>query len=195
CVFAGTIVMAEFLTPVDDLFVPLLVILLTAYSCGAYRDGLEANASVVLIAGGMSAAISTMGDQSPSSYLFPTAFMLMAWLMGRLVRSRTRLTEVLHEDAARAAEHHEAQLRGAAADERRRIAREMHDLIAPSMSVMVVQAGGARRILARDPARALEAATRIERTGREALAEMRHLLGVLHEEPRALAPQPTLAQL
>ena len=54
----------------------------------------------------------------------------------------------------------------------------MHDLVAHSMSVMVVQAGGARRILDRDPGRALEAATRIERTGREALGEMRHLLGV-----------------
>ena len=62
---------------------------------------------------------------------------------------------------------------------------------------MVVQAGGARRILDRDPARALEAATRIERTGREALTEMRHLLGMLSDggEPPALAPQPTLADI
>ena len=73
----------------------------------------------------------------------------------------------------------------------------MHDLVAHSMSVMVVQAGGARRILDRDPARALEAATRIERTGRDALGEMRHLLGVLHgaDAPAALAPQPTLAEI
>jgi signal transduction histidine kinase len=65
------------------------------------------------------------------------------------------------------------------------------------MSVMVVQAGGARRILDRDPARALEAATMIERTGREALTEMRHLLGVLNlpEARAALAPQPSLAEL
>ena len=73
----------------------------------------------------------------------------------------------------------------------------MHDLVAHSMSVMVVQAGGARRILDRDPGRALEAATRIERTGREALGEMRHLLGVLNgaDQPPALAPQPTLAEI
>ena len=73
----------------------------------------------------------------------------------------------------------------------------MHDLVAHSMSVMVVQAGGARRILDRDPGRALEAATRIERTGREALGEMRHLLGVLNgaDAPAALAPQPTLAEI
>ena len=62
---------------------------------------------------------------------------------------------------------------------------------------MVIQAGGARRILARDPQRAIEAAALIERTGREALSEMRHLLGVLHagEEAAALAPQPTLHEL
>jgi len=85
----------------------------------------------------------------------------------------------------------------AASDERARIARELHDIVAHSMSVMVVQAGGARRILDRDPGRALEAASRIERTGREALGEMRHLLGVLGtaDQPAARAPQPTLAEI
>ena len=73
----------------------------------------------------------------------------------------------------------------------------MHDVVAHSVLVMVVQAGGARRILDRDPARAVAAAELIERTGREALAEMRHLLGVLHagDEHAELAPQPTLAEL
>ena len=72
----------------------------------------------------------------------------------------------------------------------------MHDVVAHSVSVMVVQAGGARRILERDPERAVAAAAQIERTGREALAEMRRLLGVLHrddDEHGARAPQPTMA--
>ena len=73
----------------------------------------------------------------------------------------------------------------------------MHDVVAHSVSVMVVQAGGARRILERDPERAVAAAAQIERTGREALAEMRRLLGVLHrdedDEHDARAPQPTMA--
>jgi signal transduction histidine kinase len=113
------------------------------------------------------------------------------------VRARTRLTVELHEAAARLAEAGEEDQRLAAVDERRRIARELHDLVAHSISVMVVQAGGARRIIDRDPPRALEAATRIERTGREALTEMRHLLGMLSDggEPPALAPQPTLAEI
>jgi signal transduction histidine kinase len=72
----------------------------------------------------------------------------------------------------------------------------MHDVVAHSVSMMVVQAGGARRILDRDPARAVAAAELIERTGRAALAEMRALLGVLHaEEHPDYAPQPTLHDL
>jgi signal transduction histidine kinase len=98
----------------------------------------------------------------------------------------------------REAEAHEQELLRAAGEERRRIAREMHDVVAHSVSVMVVQAGGARRILERDPARAIDAAAQIERTGREALAEMRRLLGVLHQddaEDAARAPQPTMREL
>ena len=75
----------------------------------------------------------------------------------------------------RAQEAHEEEIARAAADERRRIAREMHDVVAHSVSVMVVQAGGARRILERDPQRAVEAAAHIEdvgprRAGRDAAA-------------------------
>jgi signal transduction histidine kinase len=197
CVLAGALVMAHLLTPIQHLMVPLLAVLLAAYSCGAYQDAARAWASVALIAAGMVGVITSMPSQGPADYFFPTLFMTVAWLTGRAVRSGARLTEALHETAARAAEEHDDELRRAAADERRRIARELHDLVAHSMSVMVVQAGGARRILDRDPARALEAAERIERAGREALAEMRHLLGVLHpaDEPPALAPPPTLAEL
>ncbi len=197
CILAGALAIAHLLTPIQDLFVPLLVILLAAYSCGAYQESRRAWASLVLIAGGMVVVITSMPSQSVGDFFYPTMFMSLAWLTGRAVRSRTQLTEALHEAAARAAEAHHETLRLAAAEERRRIAREMHDLVAHSMSVMVVQAGGARRILDRDPGRALAAAVQIERTGREALAEMRHLLGVLHpgEQERALAPQPTLAEL
>ena len=73
----------------------------------------------------------------------------------------------------------------------------MHDVVAHSVSTMVVQAGGARRILERDPARAEAAAALIERTGREALGEMRRLLGVLHagRADRRAHAAPTLREL
>ena len=77
------------------------------------------------------------------------------------------------------------------------IGRELQDIIAHSVSVMVVQAGGARRLLVAEPERARESILTVEQTGREALAEMRRLLGVLRrdDDPRALTPQPGLAQL
>ncbi|HEX6023105.1 MAG TPA: histidine kinase [Solirubrobacter sp.] len=193
-VVASIFTMTLALTPVEDLFVPFVSMLACAYACGAHRDGPKAAAGLVLATVSMLAVVTTMDDRIVGDYVFPPLLAAVAWLAGRAVRTRTRLTEQLHETAARLAEATEDERRLAAIDERRRIAREMHDLVAHSMSVMVVQAGGARRILDSDPARALEAATMIERTGREALAEMRHLLGVLNL-PAARAPQPTLAEL
>ncbi len=86
----------------------------------------------------------------------------------------------------------------AAAIERQRLARELHDVIAHSVSVMTVQATAARRVIAGDPARAAKAIEAIERTGREAMGEMRRMVSVLRPEPDAgemRAPQPTLDEL
>ena len=194
---ASVLAMSVALTPVNHLFAPFLVALSLVYAAAAYRDGLEAYTALVLIVAAMPVIVSTFDVHTGGDYLFPPLIGVLAWLAGRVVRSRTRLSAELHETAARLAEANEDAQREAAAEERRRIAREMHDLVAHSMSVMVVQAGGARRILDRDPARALEAATRIERAGREALGEMRHLLGVLNgtDQPPALTPQPKLAEI
>ena len=191
---AAILTMALALTPVEHLFVPFVIVLAGAYANGAHRDGI---AGLVLAVVTLFGVTATMDDRLVTDYVFPPLLGTVAWLAGRAVRTRTRLTAELHETAAQLAEASEDERRVAVIDERRRIAREMHDLVAHSMSVMVVQAGGARRILDRDPARALEAATMIERTGREALSEMRHLLGVLNlpEARAALAPQPTLAEL
>ena len=117
--------------------------------------------------------------------------MVLCWVGGRTVRTRARSAAELHEAAALAAERREREAQEAVAGERRRIAREMHDVVAHSISVMVVQAGGARRILASDPERAQEAAARIRIAGTDALAEMDILLGVLETAPDGASP-PTL---
>ena len=91
----------------------------------------------------------------------------------------------------------DAQAERAAASERTRIAGELHDVVAHAMSAMVVQAAGARRLAQKDPDRAREAFGTVEQTGREALTEIRRLLGVLRrdDEEIALAPQPSLRHL
>jgi signal transduction histidine kinase len=182
------------LTEVDPLQLPLVAVLFVCWSMGAHTEGRAAIAAPLVILAGMTGVVATFEDPVFSDFVFPTAFALIAWLAGRGVRTRTRLTEELHEAAVRAKEAHEEEATRAAADERRRIAREMHDVVAHSVSVMVVQAGGARRILERDPARAVEAAAHIEDVGRAALTEMRRLLGVLHHGDDR-APQPTMREL
>ena len=166
------------------------------YSAGAYGEGRRVLLAFPAILGAVTAMALSAETLVAGDIFFPSAFGTLFLVAGRAVRNRSRLTAELHEAAVRADEAREAEAGRAVADERRRIAREMHDVVAHSVSMMVVQAGGARRILERDPARAVAAAELIERTGREALAEMRALLGVLHaEEHSALAPQPTLGEL
>jgi signal transduction histidine kinase len=130
-------------------------------------------------------------DDDAANAPFPMAVVALAWLGGRNVQARTRLAAELHEAAATLREAQEEEARDAVADERRRIAREMHDIVAHSISIMVVQASGARSILPVAPDRAEAAARRIRETGASALAEMHTLLGVLDGTAR----EPSLAAL
>jgi signal transduction histidine kinase len=193
-IFASWVLANVGLAGVEPMQTPLVSVLFASYAAGAYTSGRSARIAPFLVVGGMLSVIATFDEQVFTDYIFPTAFVLIAWLAGRGVRTRTRLTEELHEAAVQAQEAHEEEIARAAADERRRIAREMHDVVAHSVSVMVVQAGGARRILDRDPARAIDAAAHIEEVGRAAMAEMRRLLGVMHHSDER-APQPGMARL
>jgi signal transduction histidine kinase len=114
----------------------------------------------------------------PTDWFWPIAiFGFAPWLAGRTIRNQTMLARELAEKAERAEHAHEEEERRAIAGERSRIARELHDVLAHNLSVMVVQAGGARRIVDKRPDQAAQVADLIERTGREALAELRHLFG------------------
>jgi signal transduction histidine kinase len=192
---AGIVVMAAWATPPEKIGGLFFGLLLLTYVAGSRVPGPRALiAPPVVLVAVTAVALTSEGPFVFGDILFPTFFGVLFWLAGRVVRSRIELTAELHEAALVAHEQREADAARAVAEERRRIAREMHDVVAHSVSTMVIQAGGARRILARDPGRAVEAAKLIERTGRDALAEMRHLLGVLHagEDLAELAPQPTL---
>lgn len=116
--------------------------------------------------------------------------MSMAWYIGTRVRMRA-------EQAAQREREQAAEAHRAVADERTRIARELHDVVAHRVSLMTVQAGAARTVAGDDPQAALAAMEAVEHAGREALEELRHLLGVLR--PKAdggsLGPQPGLADV
>ena len=195
----AAIVQSALLTPLPSFSTLFLVAILMPYTVGAHVAGRPALAAPALTLMGVT-AINVLGDTLLfGDFLFPIGAMLASWFAGRTVRQRTRLAAELHEQAVAARERREEAERQAVAEERRRIAREMHDVVAHSVSVMVVQAGGARRILDSEPERARAAAGEIERTGRQALGEMRRLLGVLRpEEPgvaAALAPNPSFDQV
>ena len=110
---------------VQSLQMPLVAALFIGYAMGAYTDGREARIAPFVILVGVLGVTATWEDQVFTDYLFPTAFVLIAWLAGRGIRTRTRLTEELHEASVRAQETHEEEGAGAAPVERRRIAREM----------------------------------------------------------------------
>lgn len=130
---------------------------------------------------------------------FQTVPFALAWVLGDSVRTRRAYLAQLEERAARLEKEREAQAKVAVAAERARIARELHDVVAHNVSVMVVQADGAAYVMDTAPEQARKALETISGTGRQALAEMRRLLGVLrtgeHQEVGEYVPQPDVEQL
>ncbi|MDQ0985205.1 sensor histidine kinase [Streptomyces sp. V2I9] len=124
---------------------------------------------------------------------------VLAWVLGDSLRTRRAYFDQLEERAARLEREREAQSKVAVAAERARIARELHDVVAHNVSVMVVQADGAAYVMDAAPDQARQALETISSTGRQALAEMRRLLGVLRTgdgpESGEYVPQPDVRQI
>lgn len=124
------------------------------------------------------------------------ALVLAAWALGDLQRVRRQQLEGLRERARRLEAEREQEARLAAADERARIAREMHDVVAHSLSIVIAQADGGRYAAGDDPNAAVRACETISQTGRAALTDMRRLLGVLRtDDAGTRSPTPSLADL
>lgn len=127
---------------------------------------------------------------------FVAALVVVVWLFGDITRSRMLQQRELAEHAARLELQQTQERELAAADERARIAREMHDIVAHSLSVIITQADGARYASAADPAVTPRTLATIAETGRSSLREMRRILGVLRDDGQAeTTPLPTLADL
>jgi len=119
----------------------------------------------------------------------------LAWLIGDNLRVRRAYTRQLEERAAELEHEREEKAAQAVTEERARIARELHDVVAHYVSVMVVQAAAARRVADKDPAAARGALEAVEMAGRTALAEMRRMLEVLRADDQGMGPQPGLGEV
>ncbi len=176
---------------------PLVVAL---YTVGAHCERRRAFLAVGVFAAG--ALVDLLRD--PLNHDLANLAGAIAWYLpvvsvlvaGMYVRTRRLYVAELRDRAELAEQEREDRARRAVADERTRIARELHDAVAHAMSVMVVQAEAAEEMLDIEAERARRPIRRVQRVGREGLAEMRRLLGVLRQgEAPALAPQPSLDAL
>ncbi len=180
----------------------MLVILYTVAATGARwasRFGLVGGLCAGLLAQLRWPAEGEGPVNSVAVAVFQTVPFALAWVLGDSLRTRRAYFAQLEERAARLEKEREAQAKVAVAAERARIARELHDVVAHNVSVMVVQADGAAYVLDAAPDQAKKALETISSTGRQALAEMRRLLGVLrtgeHQEGGEYVPQPDVEQL
>jgi signal transduction histidine kinase len=177
--------------------IPILVAIAGFVLLGMVRDRTQAVAGLALGLG-VDAIVTHNDPLSPfSNFIFTGLVFSVAWTIGFALSRKFLEADAAKERAARAEREREERARLAVSDERARIARELHDVVGHSVSVMTVQASAARRLLRADQAKEREALLVVEQTGREALAEMRRMVGVLRrpEEGPALAPQPSLEYL
>jgi signal transduction histidine kinase len=177
-----------------------MAVLMGLYTVAAgfsFRWGLAAVLTAEL--GAVMAALryASGPDDQRSTLLMLSVLVAGVWILGLHIRTRRAYLSSLEERAARLERERDAEVKMAMAAERARIARELHDVVAHNVSVIVVQADGASFAIDTDVGRARQALETISRTGRTALAEMRRLLGVLREsdDAGAYAPQPGVAQL
>ncbi|MBM9508550.1 sensor histidine kinase [Actinacidiphila acididurans] len=180
--------------------------LVIIYTCAA--TGTRWSSRLALTAGLLAAPLSIIRwpphgrDSTIWTTLLSTCFLTgifaLSWVVGDRLRTRRAYYAELEERAARLHREREAQSKAAVAAERARIARELHDVVAHNVSVMVVQADGAAYVLDAAPDQAKQALETISSTGRQALAEMRRLLGLLRAGDDAggeYVPQPGVDQL
>lgn len=140
---------------------------------------------------------NVLGTHSPNGALFSLVTSVGTFVFGSLVRAQRQLARVQAERAREAGERAASELARAVAEERARIAREMHDILAHAVSLMVIQAEAGPLVVHNKPERAVRAFDTIADSGRDAMVQLRRVLGVLKdpEAGRELAPQPRLAEL
>jgi signal transduction histidine kinase len=164
---------------------------------GMVRDRTQAVAGLAFGLGADAIVVHNDPHGGVGNFVFTLVVFGIAWTIGFAVSRKFHEAEEARQRALAAERAREERAWLAVSDERARIARELHDVVGHSVSVMTVQASAARRLLRPHQERERQALLVVEQTGREALAEMRRMVGVLRrpEEAPALAPQPSLEQI
>ena len=178
-------------------FTPLYVVAFVPY-VAARESSLKAAIAVLVVVELWAVGLDTWTGPAPAaSYLTTAAVVAAAWGLGHWLQARQLLNAELLRSAARSEAERDSRIRLAIADERTRIARELHALIASIVSAMVIQAEAAELQLEVEPMAAGSAMWAVERTGRAGLADMRRILGVLRhgEVESLLAPQPGVGRV
>ena len=195
-------VAAALISFVDKTVVPydgvtFLVGCAALFLVGSLRDRAQAVAGFAVAEGVLAVVVHNSPRSFGGNFVVASIIFAIVWTIAFGVGRKSVEADEARERATRAEHEREERARVAVAEERARIARELHDVVGHSVSVMTVQASGVRRLLRPEQEREREALLVVERTGREALAEMRRMVGVLRrpEEAPALAPQPSLDHL
>jgi signal transduction histidine kinase len=176
----------------------LLPLAIANYSSAAWGRGRWRLVGLAAVVAADSVLIVRIPEEHSSGEILFSAFVIAGtWLLGDLARSRHRRAEHFAARAMRLEGERDEWTRAAVAAERSRIARELHDVVAHTVSLMGVQAGAARMLLEDDPEQARVALSQIEASARESVDELQRLLAVVRDagEVHALEPQPTLDQL
>ncbi len=168
--------------------------LAAAFLLGNLRDHVQARIGLLIVLGGAAIIIYNDPNHSPGDFIFTPILFAIGWLAGFALRERAVQAEAAEERATYAEREREAAARIAVAEERARIARELHDIVAHAVSVMVLQVGAVRHKLPQALEEDRDGLRRVEQAGRTALAEMRRLLGAMRRDGDGveLAPQPGL---
>jgi len=171
-----------------------IVGLASAFLLGNLRNPLKGGAGLIIVVVGIVVVVYNIPGETASDLVFIPLRFVVAWVAGYALRERAEQAEAAEERAAQAEREREAAARVAVAEERARIARELHDIVAHAVSVMVLQVGAVRHKLPDSLAADRDALRGVERAGRTALAEMRRLLAAMRSEgdDAELVPQPGL---
>jgi signal transduction histidine kinase len=176
---------------------PFAGLLVATYASGAYTSRRDGWIAAGLIGAAVLAMAVTNGEDVLGDVVFVGGIMYAVWGAATIVRSRQEIAGALAVRTLELEHEREENAKLAVAEERARIARELHDVVAHNLSIMVLQAGAERRAIGDERPQTTEALATIEDTGRTAMAEMRRLLGMLRrtDDELALAPQPSLRYL